>query len=71
MSASTAPPPRTPATSKKPRPTGSARRRSTALGLAAWAVGIVFCLPALWMVLTSFPTRRPTRRPTRPHWRPR
>lgn len=30
------------------------RRRSTALGLLAWAVGIVFCAPALWMLLTSF-----------------
>ncbi|MEU8629871.1 carbohydrate ABC transporter permease [Streptomyces sp. NPDC048669] len=30
------------------------RRRSTALGLIAWVVGIVFCAPALWMLLTSF-----------------
>lgn len=34
--------------------TRRARRRSTALGVAAWVVGIGFCLPALWMVLTSF-----------------
>ncbi|MFE4058498.1 carbohydrate ABC transporter permease [Streptomyces sp. NPDC059096] len=31
-----------------------ARRRSAGLGLLAWIVGIVFCLPALWMLLTSF-----------------
>ena len=30
-----------------------ARRRSAALGLLAWLVGIVFVLPVLWMVLTS------------------
>ncbi|WP_330172548.1 carbohydrate ABC transporter permease [Streptomyces sp. NBC_01498] len=29
------------------------RRRSTALGLLAWVVGVVFCFPALWMFLTS------------------
>ncbi|MEU2822438.1 carbohydrate ABC transporter permease [Streptomyces bacillaris] len=54
MSASTAAPTRTRATAKATAPTNRARRRSTALGLAAWAVGLVFCLPALWMVLTSF-----------------
>ncbi|GLF93272.1 carbohydrate ABC transporter permease [Streptomyces yaizuensis] len=32
---------------------GRGRRRGTALGLLAWVVGVVFCLPALWMVLTS------------------
>ncbi|MFF5563352.1 carbohydrate ABC transporter permease [Streptomyces sp. NPDC012623] len=31
-----------------------ARRLSTGLGVLAWIVGIVFCLPALWMLLTSF-----------------
>ncbi|MDQ0846820.1 carbohydrate ABC transporter permease [Streptomyces sp. V1I6] len=31
-----------------------ARHRSAALGLLAWAAGISFCLPALWMLLTSF-----------------
>ncbi|MFF8841778.1 carbohydrate ABC transporter permease [Streptomyces sp. NPDC015127] len=31
-----------------------ARYRSAALGLLAWTAGITFCLPALWMVLTSF-----------------
>ncbi|MER8069890.1 carbohydrate ABC transporter permease [Streptomyces sp. NPDC094034] len=31
-----------------------ARRRSAGLGLLAWIVGIAFCLPALWMLLTSF-----------------
>ncbi|MDQ1006863.1 sorbitol/mannitol transport system permease protein [Streptomyces sp. V4I23] len=31
-----------------------ARRRSVALGVLAWAAGIGFCLPALWMLLTSF-----------------
>ncbi|MFH9834514.1 carbohydrate ABC transporter permease [Streptomyces sp. NPDC017201] len=30
-----------------------AKRRSTALGLLAWAAGLAFCLPALWMLLTS------------------
>ncbi|MFG2595908.1 carbohydrate ABC transporter permease [Streptomyces sp. NPDC048462] len=30
------------------------RRRSTVLGLVAWIVGIAFCAPALWMLLTSF-----------------
>ncbi|WP_030330305.1 carbohydrate ABC transporter permease [Streptomyces sp. NRRL B-1381] len=34
--------------------TRRARRRSAALGVAAWVVGIGFCLPALWMLLTSF-----------------
>ncbi|MFE6917087.1 carbohydrate ABC transporter permease [Streptomyces rubiginosohelvolus] len=34
--------------------TRKARRRSAALGVVAWVVGIGFCLPALWMVLTSF-----------------
>ncbi|MEV7085225.1 carbohydrate ABC transporter permease [Streptomyces sp. NPDC093085] len=33
-----------------------ARRRSAGLGLLAWIVGIVFCMPALWMLLTSFHT---------------
>ncbi|MEU8827968.1 carbohydrate ABC transporter permease [Streptomyces sp. NPDC048636] len=31
-----------------------ARRRGAALGLLAWFTGIVFVLPVLWMVLTSF-----------------
>nr|WSZ99757.1 carbohydrate ABC transporter permease [Streptomyces sp. NBC_00857] len=31
-----------------------ARRRTAGLGLLAWIVGIVFCLPAIWMLLTSF-----------------
>ncbi|HWM37364.1 MAG TPA: carbohydrate ABC transporter permease, partial [Streptomyces sp.] len=31
-----------------------ARRRSVGLGLLAWVVGISFCVPALWMLLTSF-----------------
>jgi sorbitol/mannitol transport system permease protein len=30
-----------------------AKRRSLALSLTAWAAGIAFCLPALWMLLTS------------------
>lgn len=30
-----------------------AKRRHTALGLLAWAAGLAFCLPALWMLLTS------------------
>lgn len=31
-----------------------ARRRSASLGLLAWVVGVVFCLPAIWMLVTSF-----------------
>ncbi|OPF80684.1 sugar ABC transporter permease [Streptomyces antioxidans] len=31
-----------------------AKRRGAALGLLAWFVGIVFVLPVLWMLLTSF-----------------
>ncbi|MGW1884503.1 carbohydrate ABC transporter permease [Streptomyces sp. NPDC001970] len=31
-----------------------ARRRSAALGALAWVAGIGFCLPAGWMLLTSF-----------------
>ncbi|GAB3974876.1 carbohydrate ABC transporter permease [Streptomyces sparsus] len=31
-----------------------ARRRSNALGLLAWAAGILFFLPVAWMLLTSF-----------------
>jgi sorbitol/mannitol transport system permease protein len=30
------------------------RRRRAWTGLAAWIVGILFCAPALWMLLTSF-----------------
>ncbi|NUK20590.1 carbohydrate ABC transporter permease, partial [Streptomyces lunaelactis] len=30
-----------------------ARRRSAALGLVAWVAGLGFCLPAMWMLLTS------------------
>ncbi|MFI1018619.1 carbohydrate ABC transporter permease [Streptomyces sp. NPDC020965] len=48
-------PPRRPLLRTPPR-SGTARgknRRATALALLAWGVGVVFCLPALWMVLTS------------------
>ncbi|MFF7651296.1 carbohydrate ABC transporter permease [Streptomyces sp. NPDC007983] len=31
-----------------------ARRRGTALALLAWFIGILFVLPVLWMLLTSF-----------------
>lgn len=34
--------------------TRKARRRSAGLGLLAWVTGLGFCLPALWMLLTSF-----------------
>ncbi|MFJ1749489.1 carbohydrate ABC transporter permease [Streptomyces sp. NPDC088116] len=34
--------------------TRRARRRTAGLGLLAWIIGIVFCLPAIWMLLTSF-----------------
>ncbi len=51
MSASTVTPP---APASGDATTRRARRRSAALGVAAWVVGIGFCLPALWMVLTSF-----------------
>ncbi|MEV7236280.1 carbohydrate ABC transporter permease [Streptomyces sp. NPDC051020] len=30
-----------------------ARRRSAGLALLAWTVGVLFCLPVLWMLLTS------------------
>ncbi|MFI7285739.1 carbohydrate ABC transporter permease [Streptomyces anulatus] len=52
MSASTAT--SAPASPSVNAATRKARRRSAALGVAAWVVGIGFCLPALWMVLTSF-----------------
>ncbi|MEU6485476.1 carbohydrate ABC transporter permease [Streptomyces sp. NPDC046887] len=48
-------------TTKAPgRPSGAlppaarrARRRGAALGLLAWVAGLLFCVPALWMLLTS------------------
>lgn len=46
----TAPAPRT---SPLPAVVRRARRRSTALGLLAWAAGILFFLPVAWMALTS------------------
>ncbi len=52
MSVSTATSPSV--TSSADGPERKARRRSAALGVVAWVVGIGFCLPALWMVLTSF-----------------
>lgn len=52
MSVSTATSPSV--TSSAEGPERKARRRSAALGVVAWVVGISFCLPALWMVLTSF-----------------
>jgi sorbitol/mannitol transport system permease protein len=36
-----------------PRETRKARWRGTALGVLAWLAGIAFCLPAMWMLLTS------------------
>lgn len=36
-----------------PRAARKARRRGMALGVLAWLVGIAFCLPAMWMLLTS------------------
>ncbi|MEV6315789.1 carbohydrate ABC transporter permease [Streptomyces sp. NPDC051776] len=47
MTATTVPAPSLPPAARR------ARRRSAALGLLAWMVGIAFCLPVLWMVLTS------------------
>ncbi|WP_327412667.1 carbohydrate ABC transporter permease [Streptomyces sp. NBC_01233] len=40
---------------RRPLPPAARRanRRGTALGLVAWLSGILFCLPAGWMVLTS------------------
>ena len=35
-------------------PVRRARRRNAGLGLLAWVVGILFALPLLWMLLTSF-----------------
>ncbi|MFC7471345.1 alcohol dehydrogenase catalytic domain-containing protein [Actinomadura keratinilytica] len=46
MSASTTAPATAPAT----RP----RRRVTGVAITAWVLALVFCFPALWMVLTSF-----------------
>ncbi|WNI26702.1 carbohydrate ABC transporter permease [Streptomyces sp. ITFR-16] len=48
--------PRNPATGRRHHAgaTRRGRRRSTALGLLAWAVAVIFCAPALWMLLTSF-----------------
>ncbi|RPK54678.1 Trehalose transport system permease protein SugB [Streptomyces sp. ADI96-02] len=58
MSASTAPTAPAPAargrTAPGSPPPRRARRRATLAAVAAWTVGVVFCLPALWMVLTSF-----------------
>ncbi|MGC9538690.1 carbohydrate ABC transporter permease [Streptomyces sp. UG1] len=42
-------------TTAGPRPTRPrARLQGAALGIAAWLAGILFVLPILWMVLTSF-----------------
>ncbi|BBJ38980.1 carbohydrate ABC transporter permease [Streptomyces antimycoticus] len=37
-----------------PEATRRAKRRGAALGVLAWFIGIVFVLPVLWMLLTSF-----------------
>ncbi len=50
----TAAPTARPARADEARTARRGRRRSTVLGLVAWIVGIVFCAPALWMLLTSF-----------------
>jgi sorbitol/mannitol transport system permease protein len=52
MTTATAPAPRAVAT----RDTGKRKRNlgGPALGLIAWIVGIVFVVPVLWMILTSF-----------------
>ncbi len=42
-----------PQITKLPPSARRAKRRSAALGLAAWVAGIGFCLPAMWMLLTS------------------
>ncbi|MDC0771912.1 carbohydrate ABC transporter permease [Streptomyces sp. HD] len=42
----------TTATPRRPRPRG--RFQGAALGVAAWLAGILFVLPILWLVLTSF-----------------
>ncbi|MBD0842517.1 carbohydrate ABC transporter permease [Streptomyces sp. TRM68416] len=36
------------------RPHGRSRLRGAALGMTAWLAGLLFVLPILWMVLTSF-----------------
>ena len=57
MSAPTQAPPAVVATGGGPAPTTRAGRNRTggaALGLLAWLVGILFVLPMLWMLLTSF-----------------
>ncbi|MFG3253691.1 carbohydrate ABC transporter permease [Streptomyces sp. NPDC048172] len=38
----------------EPVATAKQRRRNAGLGLLAWVVGILFALPLLWMLLTSF-----------------
>ncbi|MEU0845053.1 carbohydrate ABC transporter permease [Streptomyces sp. NPDC005962] len=43
-----------PAAISVPPATRRAKRRGAALGLLAWFVGILFVLPVLWMLLTSF-----------------
>ncbi|MYV56208.1 carbohydrate ABC transporter permease [Streptomyces sp. SID3212] len=54
MTTTTAPVKAAPATTAYAPATRRARRRSAGLGLLAWVVGLGFCLPALWMLLTSF-----------------
>ena len=46
----------TPGHPAAPRPSTTASRRAAhaLLGVVAWIVGILFVLPVLWMVLTSF-----------------
>jgi len=46
-----APPARTPQPRVAPAP--APKRRGAMLGVLAWAVGLVFVVPVLWMVLTS------------------
>ncbi|MFI0776621.1 MULTISPECIES: carbohydrate ABC transporter permease [unclassified Streptomyces] len=43
-----------PAVTAVPPTARRAKRRGAALGLLAWSIGILFVLPVLWMLLTSF-----------------
>ncbi|MFD7447304.1 hypothetical protein ACFV9O_40190, partial [Streptomyces sp. NPDC059909] len=61
MSASTTVPATPPTGTTTPGPAAEAnaaarppRRRVTGVAVTAWVLGLLFCFPALWMVLTSF-----------------
>ena len=59
-----APRPRRVAAATAPGRTRESRATRMGLGLAAWAVGLLFALPLLWMVLTSFHSETDAASPT-------